>query len=369
MKKSRVALFGVAAMVGLGFSMGGGCTGDTGAQEASNTGVCGNGRVEGTEQCDDANTDDGDACRVDCTLPSCGDGVVQANEQCDDGNEVDDDACSNSCGTNNLNCGNGVIDDGEECDDDGQNTANCDADCTLPECGDGIVNAAAGETCEPGELGECPDCGMGGGGGNGSGGCGQQAIFAGLVTNNVNPSTPGAGIPSNWSYGGQLGIQAGHDMCAAIGADHVCTYAEMLDAEAANELASVPEGQMIWIHRVSTVIPCKNAACNMGSGMSVPGPGGRCNEWTYPTNHISDGEFAAKDTNGAEPANGTKIGALIYYMDDNTTYTANDTDPLNGACSGINAHGENGTPGCAGSCGGPINGVPKAVPCCFPSCQ
>ena len=41
-------------------------------------------------------------------------------------------------------CGNEAIEDGEECDD-GTDSASCDADCTVAECGDGYVNAAAGE--------------------------------------------------------------------------------------------------------------------------------------------------------------------------------------------------------------------------------
>jgi hypothetical protein len=48
---------------------------------------CGNGELEGTEQCDDgtANSDtEPDACRTDCTEARCGDGVVDSGEQCDD---------------------------------------------------------------------------------------------------------------------------------------------------------------------------------------------------------------------------------------------------------------------------------------------
>lgn len=44
-------------------------------------------------------------------------------------------------------CGNGVIDVGEECDDAGESAA-CDLDCTLAECGDGSLNATAGEICD-----------------------------------------------------------------------------------------------------------------------------------------------------------------------------------------------------------------------------
>ena len=37
---------------------------------------------------------------------------------------------------------------GEQCDSSGANTATCDANCTIPVCGDGTVNMAAGEDCD-----------------------------------------------------------------------------------------------------------------------------------------------------------------------------------------------------------------------------
>jgi hypothetical protein len=48
-------------------------------------------------------------------------------------------------------CGNGALDPGEECDPgpDGD-TPTCDRDCSVPRCGDGIRNAAAGEACDHG---------------------------------------------------------------------------------------------------------------------------------------------------------------------------------------------------------------------------
>ena len=59
---------------------------------------CGDGVVEGSEQCDDGNTTSGDGCSATCTSePVCGNGIVEGSEQCDDGNTVDDDTCSNSC--------------------------------------------------------------------------------------------------------------------------------------------------------------------------------------------------------------------------------------------------------------------------------
>jgi cysteine-rich repeat protein len=61
-------------------------------------GVCGDGVLDrSAEQCDDGNTVDGDGCTADCMHESCGDGVVGPQEECDDGNTVEDDSCDNAC--------------------------------------------------------------------------------------------------------------------------------------------------------------------------------------------------------------------------------------------------------------------------------
>jgi fibro-slime domain-containing protein len=69
--------------------------------------VCGDGRKEGTEACDDSNTVDGDGCsggcsfEPDCTAgactSACGDAVKLEPEACDDGNTKDGDGCSHDC--------------------------------------------------------------------------------------------------------------------------------------------------------------------------------------------------------------------------------------------------------------------------------
>jgi hypothetical protein len=59
--------------------------------------VCGNGIVEGDEQCDEGidNSDEApDACRMNCLLPSCGDGVVDSGEGCD---APEAGVCSDTC--------------------------------------------------------------------------------------------------------------------------------------------------------------------------------------------------------------------------------------------------------------------------------
>lgn len=59
--------------------------------------VCGDGMIDGDEECDDENDDPRDECTNECTMPACGDGVVQGDEACDDGDDDDDNGCSSSC--------------------------------------------------------------------------------------------------------------------------------------------------------------------------------------------------------------------------------------------------------------------------------
>lgn len=119
---------------------------------------CGDGFVwSGQESCDDgaANSDTApNACRSDCTPPACGDGVVDSGEQCDDGNFSNTDSCLNTCML--AACGDGFVHAGvEDCDTSGE-TVVCNADCSAASCGDGVVNAAAGESCDDG--GESATC-------------------------------------------------------------------------------------------------------------------------------------------------------------------------------------------------------------------
>jgi fibro-slime domain-containing protein len=146
--------------------------------------VCGNGKLETGEQCDDGNTSKDasapDGCTADCKLEPgwscpkpgaacvplayCGDGIVQTSlsETCDDGNAVPGDGCSGLCQTepgylcstpgqpcvNQWVCGNGKVDPGESCDD-GNTTGGdgCRANCTVepgwtcPKAADGTGGA------------------------------------------------------------------------------------------------------------------------------------------------------------------------------------------------------------------------------------
>jgi cysteine-rich repeat protein len=87
----------------------------------------------------------------------CGNGSVDADEDCDNGpDNADDQACTSAC--QEAICGDALVLAGvEECDT-GVESAECDADCTAPACGDGVINALAGETCDDGNLEPNDDC-------------------------------------------------------------------------------------------------------------------------------------------------------------------------------------------------------------------
>jgi len=59
----------------------------------------------------------------------------------------DNGVIEGSCRT----CGNGFVEAPEQCDEMGE-TASCDIDCSLPQCGDGLLNVAAGEVCDDGNA-------------------------------------------------------------------------------------------------------------------------------------------------------------------------------------------------------------------------
>ncbi|MCY1059088.1 DUF4215 domain-containing protein [Nannocystis sp. SCPEA4] len=92
----------------------------------------------------------------------CGNAVIDPGETCDDGQDcgagvcnsdeyTGEKHCSATCDDYYPNwCGDKAMQSQESCDEGG-NTPTCDDDCTPVECGDGLFNAPAGETCDDGE--------------------------------------------------------------------------------------------------------------------------------------------------------------------------------------------------------------------------
>ena len=95
-----------------------------------------------------------------CLSDGCGDGKVEGNEQCDDGNILPGDGCSPTCEIEK--CGNGKIDPGEVCDlGAGRNGVcmGCSANCQSTEaCGDGILDPECGEVCDDGNTRDGDGC-------------------------------------------------------------------------------------------------------------------------------------------------------------------------------------------------------------------
>ena len=119
----------------------------------SATQICGNGVKNGSEQCDDNNVVNTDACTAECKTATCGDGIVRAGpENCDQGalNGTGPGKCDATC-QRTQTCGDGFKDGTEACDTSGE-SATCDDDCTAVVCGDGNENTAAGETCDDGNT-------------------------------------------------------------------------------------------------------------------------------------------------------------------------------------------------------------------------
>jgi cysteine-rich repeat protein len=250
-----------------------------------------------------------DPCKCGGSMSTCGDGVVEGTEECDDGNTMNGDSCDSTC--KNETCGNETKDPGE-CGPEGT----CPQDCG--NCGNGME--------DPGECGmggTCPmDCDP----------CKDAVTFAGLA--------PMASGPV-WQFAGFTGIDAGNEMCKQIGADHICTHAELRKAEMhvdpmtmKNELASIAAGTSIWLHREDTDMVMVNNV------MTAGGAGARCNDWKYETNHISDGEFCDLAANGVL----------------NCSY---DSDPV---YDGLN-------PGVHVQAGLNCGGVSRSITCCFEECK
>ncbi len=136
--------------------------------------TCGNGILEGAEECDDGNTHPGDGCTSDCKLESdwacptpgqpcistvvCGDGIISGNEVCDDHNTVSGDGCSADCSQVEPGwvcqtpgqrcqpkCGDGLLLGTEQCDD-GNTVASdgCSATCMVES---GYACPTAGQPC------------------------------------------------------------------------------------------------------------------------------------------------------------------------------------------------------------------------------
>lgn len=232
-------------------------------------------------------------------------------------------------------CGNGMVDDAAEECDDGNCIANdeCNNNCKNPYCGDGVVQA--GEMCDGDEM--CPsDCGvmMSSSSSSSSGmvdPCAGKLVFAGLAA-----ASKGA-----FSFGGDTGLDAATKACQALGGFGMCDYDQWKQLEGdpmkyktdLDKLGmTIANGtcQKVWLQRTTDV------------GAMKAGPGGRCNNWNYDTDHDADGEFV-------DICNNAGTITFTYTLDPDTTFIM----------TGMNGPYQN--PGM------PCNQM-RPIPCCFQKC-
>ena len=77
---------------------------------------CGNGVIDGSEQCDDGNTNDGDDCLSTCRNAVCGDSLIHDGVEDCDGNNLGGDTCSTlGEGSGTLRCASNCTFDTADC--------------------------------------------------------------------------------------------------------------------------------------------------------------------------------------------------------------------------------------------------------------
>jgi len=182
-------------------------------------------------------------------------------------------------------CVGGVM-GAQVCSADGKSYGMCQ--CAMGDDG-GAKDASGGN-----------DAGMDTGGGNdGSLDSGQDVAVDACASKAVFASV-GMQMGSLWSYKAMVGLAAGNLMCQDMGADHVCDYDDLVAAAAKGELSSLTATDTAWLQRTDAV--------TVNNVTYQPGPGARCSDWNYATDHINDGEFVSFENGGNTPN---------YHFDDN----------------------------------------------------
>ncbi len=249
--------------------------------------MCGDGFVHSTgtppfEQCEPPNTS---TCDATCqALPYCGDGIVQPSlgEECDDGNHDNNDACVVGC--RSAFCGDGFRERGvEECEP--PNTPSCDATChdiVPPRCGNHVIDP--GEQCDDGNNSNHDDC---------TNGCQIAVCGDGLVHTKGTPpfeecddgnTTPGDGCSATCTSECGNGLIDGGCSEGAIG--QPCDSNDDCDS-------SPGAGDGACVHET----------CDPGlAGLCVPGPSECSNVCQIAT--CGNGEVECDEECDLGPANG-----------------------------------------------------------------
>jgi hypothetical protein len=181
----------------------------------------------------------------------------------------------------------------------------------------------------------CADAGTGGSKTDG-GSCVGVLTYAGKA---------GMQFGSYWSYQSLVGTAAGNKACMDVGADHVCDYNELVSAASKGELSTLTTSDTAWLQRTTSVtvtatspkIVVLGQMGAMGTTYTV-GPASRCNDWSYMTDHLNDGEYV-------DFASGTSTPT--FHLDDNPSAIQAATKDI--------------------PCG--HNATLRDVLCCYPKCM
>ncbi len=124
---------------------------------------------------------------------------------------------------------------------------------------------------------------------------------------------------ADWVVGAQIGLAAGDQACADIGADHVCDYDDIVLAASKGEITDLATTDTAWLQRThpvtvaagmnievrGTAVP--NATEPLGAVLDVTMQS-RGNDWTYAGGYAFDCEFISFEMG---------LDAPTYHLDDN----------------------------------------------------
>ncbi len=339
---------------------------------------CGNGKVEGSEACDDGNTDDSDDCSADCSTgftdrETCGNGTSDPDETCDDGNQISGDGCSGDCKSNercgngvldtavgetcddgntaagdgcgatcqsNEQCGNFTVDNGEQCDAGPNGSSTCDVNCTTASCGDGTVNTFRGEQCDAGPNGDAScdtNCTPAF--------CGDSTVNAarGETCDDGNSVTTDACISCKAAACGDGVVRAGVEQCD----DNNVT-----DGDGCSATCTIEQQPRVYIlsnNTCNTLVTAENQfACTsnqlLGFSRECGGDADRTNPYDNCTGAPTG--FTWADSTPFQPSKVTiEVNVGISCRQDGVPITQTAVTNLNGAASGNFSLGAN-----AGAC-------------------
>ena len=180
-----------------------------GSNTCEDANVCGNGKTEGTESCDDGNILDGDGCTSMCKLENGQ--ACTLDTQCASG--VCDTTSSNTCEPASI-CGNGKLETGEGCDDGGTASGDGCSDMCFLEDGEACTLSSA---CGSGFcIGSCLDPE-------------EHYAKANVIDNRdrfgiavaVDGDTLAVGAPGDDSCDPGIGADENNNSCSWAGAVHV----------------------------------------------------------------------------------------------------------------------------------------------------